>query len=70
MATRLKAVVALEAEVGGLHHEGNPSLAEDGAGINNEYALDLEYEFKFELDLLPVAIACTQIEGARLLISN
>ena len=31
VATRLGAVVALEAEVGGLHHVGNPSLAEDGA---------------------------------------
>ena len=29
VASRLGAVVALEAEVGGLHHVGNPSLAED-----------------------------------------
>ena len=28
---RLKAVVALEEEVGGLHHEGKTSLTDDGA---------------------------------------
>ena len=27
----MKAIVALEAKVGGLHHVGNTSLAEDGA---------------------------------------
>ena len=30
-ATRPKVIIALEAEVGGLLHVGNPSLAEDGA---------------------------------------
>ena len=42
-ASKLEAVVALEAEVGGLHHVGNTSPAEDGAkGLEHKAMAKLE----------------------------